>query len=189
MNPPPTRPMATDPMPAISETRRAKIVRERISRPRESAPSRWCAPGGARISTRSWSSGAGNGSQSAKTAAANHAIGTQRRRAATIERRRARASARAIALAASTASAAMTDPGIDELVKHVDGGIDQHEHEGDDQHHPLDDEDLFLKDRVDQELADSGQCEEDFDDYGTADQTAHVDADNGDQVDRGRTQG
>src|SRR5258708_15578154 len=72
-------------------------------------------------------------------------------------------------------SVAMTDPGIEDGVEHVDNEVHHHEACGDQQHHTLQDDQVAGIDRADKKPADPRQSKNCFDDQRAADQSSDVD--------------
>src|SRR6266403_4050220 len=158
------------------------MSRANSSRPRTSVPSQCRAEAGARRSSMSMSVGLGNGNTPTSPAAANmriiHAIAAQNSGPSR--------SVRLIGLTATSgsilsSSVAMTDPGVEDGVEHVDNKIHQHVATSDEQHHALQDDQVAGKDGAEQQPADPRQRKDRFDDHGASDQAADVDAGHGDQ--------
>src|SRR5262249_52409007 len=137
---PKARPISGERKPIVSEVRAPNTMRESMSRPSPSVPSQCCASGGMRRASMSISVGLGMGRKFASTAAVStsaiQAAAAQNVRF-TRERRRG-----AVAGSAMASSAAMADPGVEHRIKHVDREIEQHEADGDEQHHSLQNDEI-----------------------------------------------
>src|SRR6266536_2322207 len=146
--------------PTVSEVRAPNTRRASMSRPSPSVPSQCCASGGMRRASMSISLGLGIGKKSADAAATT----TTQIQAAAAQNTRLRRRRRRGATATSTAvsSTAMANPRVEHGVKHVDREIEQHEADGDEQHHALQDDEVARIDRADQQPADAGPREERF---------------------------
>src|SRR5713226_1637139 len=177
------RPIIGASNPTVSEVRAPNTRRESMSRPRPSVPSQCRASGGMRRASMSISVGLGIGrrfaNMAARTTTAIQAAAAQNM----LLRRRRRRGATAASSAAS--SAAMADPRVEHGIEHVDREIQQHEADGDEQHHALQDDEVARIDGADQQPADAGQGEDRLDDDGAADQAADVDAGDGHERERG----
>src|SRR5258708_32205223 len=75
-----------------------------------------------------------------------------------------------------SSSVAMSDPGIEDGVQHVDDEVHHHEACGDQQHHALQDNQVARIDRADKKPADPRKCKNCFDDQRAADQSPDVDS-------------
>src|SRR6478672_8141643 len=131
------------------------MSRANSSRPRPSVPNQCRADAGARRSSMSMSVGLGNGNRLTSAAAAKMKIiqaiaaqnsGPSRR-------------VRLIGLTATSSpmlssSVAMTGPGIEDGVEHVDDEVHHHKACGDQQHHALQDDQVARVDRADKKAAD-----------------------------------
>src|SRR6266446_7119534 len=73
-------------------------------------------------------------------------------------------------------SVAITDPGVEDGVEHVDNEVHDHEACSDQQHHALQDDQVAGIDRADEKPADARQSENCFHDHCAADQSPDVDA-------------
>src|SRR6266851_3921471 len=188
--PPIVIPMIGAQRPTASDIRAPWISRANSSRPRPSVPSQCRTEAGARRSSMSMSVGLGNGSRPANAAAAKmkiiQPIAAQN---SGPSRRVRRSGVTATSSPMLSSSVAMTDPGIEDGVKHVDDEIHQHEAGGDQQHHSLQDDQVAGVDRSHQKPADPRQRENGFDDQRAADQAADVDSRNGNKRQRRRLQG
>src|SRR5450631_4684170 len=150
--------------PTMSEIRAPWISRASSSRPRPSVPSQCNADGMARRSSMSISVGLkGNrppNAAAAKTkpiqaiAAQNSGPGWRLRPIG----------ATATSSSRPSSSVAMADPGIEDGVEQVDNEVHQHEAGGDEQHHPLQNDQIPCVDRADQKPADPRQCKNRFHD-------------------------
>src|SRR6267154_1865840 len=161
--------------PTVSETRAPWISRASSSRPRPSLPNQCRADGGARRSSMSMSVGP-NGNRPAKAAAATtrliQAIAAQNSGPS----RRVRLIARTATSSMPSSSVAMTDPGIEDGVEHIDNKVQEHEAGGDEQHDTLQNDQIPGVHRADQKPADPRKCENRLHDQGAADQAADIDA-------------
>src|ERR1700674_3169089 len=151
--PPRQSPMSAETSPTVSDVLAPKTTRESMSRPRPSVPSRCSMSGAMRRLSMSMSVGLCSGSRSASTAAASVMVSQASASHMMMPRRRRRTGA-AMAISRLPSSATMTDPRIEHRVEDVDGEIDQHEPGGDEQHHPLQDDEVARIDGADQQPAD-----------------------------------
>src|SRR6266536_5549048 len=184
---------ATDPKPAMSDTRVPQTMRESTSRPTLSVPMRWERSGLARVWPRSCLSGSYGeitGAKSAATIARSITTtpsGPKRVRAAcrrTVHRRaRSRPGREARAMAA--AGSAISDPGIDPAIEQVHGQVAQDEAHRDAQDHALHQWIVAREYRVHHEAPHPGQGEHVLGDHCSADQRAELEAEHGDDRDEG----
>src|SRR4030095_14465800 len=72
--------------------------------------------------------------------------------------------------ARSSSSVAMTDPGIEDGVEHIDDEVHDDETRGNQQHHALQDNEVAREDSADQQAADAGKRKDGLDDQRAADQ-------------------
>src|SRR5262249_47696411 len=91
--------------------------------------------------------------------------------------------------ASATSSTDISHPWVESGVEQIDEEVDQHEADGDDDHHALDDEEVLLEDGRAEERPQPGQREDRLDDEGAADERRRVDADDRQQRERRRPQG
>src|SRR5438876_11849593 len=75
-----------------------------------------------------------------------------------------------------SSSVAMADPGVEDGVEQIDDEVHDDEAGGDQQHHPLQDDEIARGNRADQEPADSRQREDCLDNESAADQPADIDS-------------
>src|SRR6266542_5000426 len=184
---------ATEPKPAMSDTRVPQTMRESTSRPTLSVPMRWERSGRARVLPRSCLSGSYGeitGAKSATTIARSITTtpsGPRRVRAAcrSTVQRRARSRPRRDGRAMAAAGSAISDPGIDPAIEQIDGQVAQDEAHRDEQDHPLHQWIVAREDRVHHEAAHAGQGEHVFGDHRPADQRAELEAEHGDDRDEG----
>src|ERR1700682_1628218 len=171
--------------PTVSEIRAPWISRASSSRPRPSVPSQCMADTGARRSSMSMSVGLGSGSRSASPAAAKtKIIQTMAAQNSGPNRRVRLTGLTATSVPMLSSSVAMSDPGIEDGVEQVDNEVHQYEAAGDEQHHPLQDDEVAGVDCADKKPADPRQCKNRLDDQGSADQAADVDPGDRDQGQR-----
>src|SRR6202051_3861574 len=174
--PPIVMPMTGAQTPTVSEMRAPKISRASSSRPRPSVPSQCMADAGARRSSMSMSVGLGSGNTLANAAAAKTKIIQTIAAQNSGPSRRLRATGPATTSSSMVSSSvAMTDPGIENGIEHVDNEVHQHEAAGDEQHHALQDDEVAGIDRADKKPADPGQREDRFHDQGAAHPAAALD--------------
>src|ERR1043166_4487904 len=132
---------------------------------------------GARRSSMSMSVGLGSGSMGARIATANIKIIQPIAIQNSSPNRRPRfAGCAATPSSMVSSSVAMTNPGIEDGVEQIDDEVHDHEAGGNDQHHPLQDDEIAGIDRANQQPADPRQREDRLHDNGTADQSPDVDA-------------
>ncbi len=85
--------------------------------------------------------------------------------------------------------AGMANPRIEHGVEHVDGEVDEHVADGDDDHGSLYGDVVTADDAVDRVLAEAVQGEDDLDDERAADEPTEVQADDGDEREGRRPEG
>src|SRR6266403_3051012 len=153
------------------------MSRASSSRPRPSVPSQCSAEAGARRSSMSMSVGLGNGNTPTSPAAANmrmiQAIAAQH---SGPSRRVRLIGLTATSSSILSSSVAMTDPGVEDSVEHVDNEVHDHEACGDQQYHALQDDQVAGIDRADKKPADARQGKDCFHDHGAPYQPPDVDA-------------
>src|SRR5258708_18826091 len=144
--------------PTASETRAPWMSRANSSRPRPSARSQCSIEAGARRSSMSMSVGLGSGSRPTNAATAKIKIIQPIAAQNSIPSRRVLPTgATATSSPMSSSSVAMSDPGIEDGVQHVDDKIHQHEAAGDEQHHALQNDEVPGVDGADQQPPDPRQ--------------------------------
>src|ERR1700692_2691979 len=174
--PPIVMPMTGAQTPPVSDIRAPKIRRDSSSRPRPSVPSQCSIEAGARRSSMSMSVGLGSGNTLANDPAAKTKITQPIAAQNSGPSRRLRATGPATTSSSMVSSSvAMTDPGIENGIEHVDNEVHQHEAAGDEQHHALQDDEVAGIDRADKKPADPGQREDRFHDQGAAHPAAALD--------------
>src|SRR5712692_2358120 len=160
---------AAVPTPASKDTRAPHARRLRRSRPNSSVPRRWPGvSGGRRRFGVSTASGSGSGSHGA--ASATPTARTMTTKAVTASRLRA----------ATRPTLLIPNPRIEPRVEQVDGEVDEHERERDDEHAALHQRNVAREDALDHERADAGPREHRFREDGAAEEIAGLDADDGD---------
>src|SRR5205823_6509091 len=83
-----------------------------------------------------------------------------------------------------SSSVAMTDPGIEHRVEHVDNEVHQDKAAGDKQHHTLQNDEVPGVDCANEKPADAGQRENRLHNHGSANKPADVDSGDGDKSER-----
>src|ERR1700674_5048114 len=155
--PPNNSPIIGASNPTVSEARAPNTSRDSMSRPRPSVPSQCCASGGMRRASISISVGLEIGRKfanvAARTTTAIQAAAAQNK----LVRRRRGATAASSSASSVASNAAMADPRVEHGIEHVDREIQQHEAHGDEQHDPLQDDEVARIDGADQQPADAGQ--------------------------------
>src|SRR5206468_3987153 len=90
------------------------------------------------------------------------------------------------ASASATSSTDISHPWVESGVEQIDEEVDQHEADGDDDHHALDDEEVLLEDRRPEQGPQPGQREDRLDDEGAADERRRLEDDHRPQRERRR---
>src|SRR4051794_27876228 len=140
---------------------------------------------GARRSSMSMSVGLGSGSTGARIATVNMKIIQPVAIQNSSPNRRPRfAGCAATPSSMVNSSVAMTNPGIEDGVEQIDDEVHDHEAGGDDQYHPLQDDEIAGIDRANQQPTDPRQREDRLHDNSTADQSPDIDAGYRDQSER-----
>src|SRR5215213_10456846 len=163
--------------------------RDNSSRPSPSVPSQCSPEGGIRRSSMSMSVGLGSGNAPAK--AARRRMNMVQTAAAQNSGPNRRARLTGVIATSSlmlSSSVAMTYPWVKHRVEHVDNEVHQHETTGDEQHHPLENNEVPGVDCPDEQPTEARQCENRLDNHRAANQAADVDAGDGDEGQRGRLQ-
>src|SRR5262245_16284596 len=181
-SPPATTAIATEPSPAMSDTRVPQITRDSTSRPTLSVPSRCARLGFARAWPRSCLSGSWGDSTGARSAAAiANTItaapkGASRARAARFSTTHRLAVPRddAAGPASAGARSAIPDSRIDEAIEQVHDEVRGDEAHRDQQHHALDQRIVARKHGVHHEPPNAGQGEDVLGDDGAADEGAEL---------------
>src|ERR1700722_19269371 len=163
--------------------------RANSSRPSPSVPSQCTAEMAARRSSMSMSVGLGSGNTGAKiaTAKTNSIQPTAIQNNSPSLRFRRTGPATTSSMTVSS-SVAMTNPGIEDGIEHVDDEIHQHVAGSHAQHDTLQDDEVAGIDRTQQQSADARQRKDRLDDDGAAHQAADIDAGDGDERQRRRFQ-
>src|SRR5256885_3695626 len=163
--------------PTTREIRAPWMSLESSSRPRPSVPSQCSMENGARRSSMSMSVGLGSGSTGARIATANMKIIQPIAIQNSSPNRRPRfAGCAATPSSMVISSVAMTNPGIKDGVEQIDDEVYDHEAGGNDQYHPLQDDEITGIDRANQQPTDPRQREDRLHDNRTADQSPDIDA-------------
>src|SRR6185312_9023936 len=169
--PPMVRPITGAQRPTTSDIRAPWISRASSSRPSPSVPSQCSTENGARRSSMSMSVGLGSGSTGAKIATTNmkiiQPIASQN---SVPSRLPLRAGWLTASSATSSSSVAMANPGVENGVEQVDDEVHDDEAGANQQHHPLQDDEVAREDRADQQAADARQGKNRLDDDSAADQ-------------------
>src|SRR6476646_10322627 len=183
--PPMVSPIIGAHSPTTSEIRAPYTSLESSSRPRPSVPSQCSTENGARRSSMSMSVGLGSGSTGARIATANieiiQPIAIQN---SSPNRRRRFAGCAVTPSSMVSSSVAMTNPGIEDGVEQIDDEVHDHEAGGNQQHHPLQDDEIARVDGTDQQPTDSRQGKNRFHDDSATDQSSDIDAGDRDQSER-----
>src|SRR6478735_11062814 len=175
--PPIVTPMTGAQRPTMRDIRAPWISRANSSRPRPSVPSQCSAEAGARRSSMSMSVGLGNGNRLASPAAAKTKIIQPIAPQNSGPSRRVRLIGLTLTSSSMlSSSVAMTDPGIEDGIEHIDDEVHRHEACGDQQHHALQDNQVARVDRAHKKPADPRQGKNGLDDQRAADQSTDVDS-------------
>src|SRR5688572_2295473 len=153
------------------------MIRDSMSRPRLSVPSRYSADGGLRRWINSCAAGSGRPSQSALIARkATSTVQPSGSASAQLSRR-----PRLATVAGSAAEADIAHPRIEHGIEHVDQEVDEHEARGDERYRALHQDQVAIEDTAQQQPADAGQREDLLDDHRAADQPADIEPEHGNQ--------
>src|SRR5579862_6952564 len=187
--PPMARPIPIALKPTIIETRAPYTMRDSMSLPRSSSPSRWCRVGPWDGGPRSVLLGLGSGSTAARIAPSTTTMIQPDETQNTGPNRRLTVSSGSGGCASSTATgrpsrtsgatgssdgAGMADPGVEEGVDEVDDEVDDDVAGSDDEHRALHDEVVAGEDRLHGEAAHTPEPEDHLDDERAADEAAEL---------------